>query len=254
MDQRGSTARKLSNVIRRARQHPAWLGETVRGKIRARADLKRPFSLRDHQEHLVDGQGAVTAAYGIGPEAYESLQRRVRIPPGRDDAPWSGGDILDLAGVVVLLTRPKVVVETGVAMGYTTAVVLAAMQDNDSGTLHSIDLPPLQVDAPSFIGQVVPTELRTRWTLHLGPTRTLLSPLASSVAPIDVFVHDSDHSYAGQHEDFRRVWPHLRRGGTFICDDVCNPAFIEFAAEVGERPLLIAPPGQPAAVGLITKS
>lgn len=253
MRQPGSTGQKLSNAIRRAGRHPTWLSETVRGKLRARSDRRHPFSLRDHHDLVGDAQSAIMAAYGVAPEEYQALLERVRIPPGRDDAPWSGGDVLTLSGVVVLLTRPRVVVETGVAMGYTTAVILAALEDRDAGRLHSIDLPPLQVDAASFIGQVVPEELRPRWTLHLGPTRTLLAPLASAVAPIDLFVHDSDHSHDAQYEDFQRVWPHLAVGGTLLCDDVCNGAFVEFAAAVGERPFLVAPPDQPAAVGLLVK-
>ncbi|MDQ6946428.1 MAG: class I SAM-dependent methyltransferase [Actinomycetota bacterium] len=183
------------------------------------------------------------------------MSSQVRIPPGRDDAPWSGGtDVLNLAGIVVLLKHPLTVVETGVATGYTTSVILSALRDNDAGVLHSIDLPPLQVAARSFVGRAVSAELRDRWSLHLGPSRWILPRLAASVGPIDLFVHDGDHSYAGQYDDFRRLWPHLAMGGTLICDDVCNSAFPEFAAEVGERAFLIAPPEHLAAVGLMVKT
>lgn len=117
---------------------------------------------------------------------------------------------------MVLLRRPSVVVETGVAMGFSTTVILAAMDDNDAGVLHSIDLPPLQVDAGTFVDEVVPDELRGRWTLHVGPSRILLPGLARKLAPIDLFVHDSEHSYAGQYEDYRQVWPHLACGACLI--------------------------------------
>ncbi len=93
-----------------------------------------------------------------------------------------------------------------------------------------------------------------RWTLHVGPSRTLLPGLARKLAPIDLFLHDSDHSYVAQYEEYRQAWPHLAGGACLISDDVSNPAFAEFAAHVGERPYLIAPPGHDAAVGLLVKT
>lgn len=229
--------------------------ETVRGKLRARADRGHAFSLADHTEHLCSVPEAITGAFGVRAHECRSLQARVRIPPAPSGAGWGGGEyILQIIGTVVLLRRPTVVVETGVAMGFTTAVVLAAMEENEVGTLHSIDLPPLQVDATEFVGAVVPSDLRARWTLHVGPSRTLLPALARKLAPIDLFIHDSDHSYAGQSEEYRQAWPHLARGACLISDDVCNHAFTDFAAEVGERPFLIAPPGHPSAVGLLVKT
>ncbi|MEJ7786114.1 MAG: class I SAM-dependent methyltransferase [Solirubrobacteraceae bacterium] len=86
------------------------------------------------------------------------------------------------------------------------------------------------------------------------PSRILLPGLVRKLSPIDLFVHDSDHSYAGQVEEYRQVWPHLERGASLISDDVCNPAFTDFANEVGERPYLIAPQGHSSAVGLLVKT
>lgn len=249
-------AGKLANATRRGIRHPLWLRETVRTKLRARADRDRPaFSPTDHPEHLCSVAEALRDAFGVGAGELRRARAGVRLPPAPDGAVWGGGrDILDLVGSVVLLRRPSIVLETGVAMGFTTAVILAALEDNGAGELHSIDLPPLQVDPAAFVGEVVPEPLRGRWTLHVGPSRTLLGPLARRLAPIDVFVHDSDHSYAAQHEEYLRVWPHLAPGGCLISDDVSNPAFVEFAGQVAERPYLMAPPGHDAAVGLLVKT
>jgi hypothetical protein len=74
------------------------------------------------------------------------------------------------------------------------------------------------------------------------------------MAPIDLFLHDSDHSYVGQAEGYRQAWPHLTQGACLVSDDVCNAAFVEFAVEIGERPFLMAPPGHDAAVGLLVKT
>jgi len=247
--------RKLANATRRAVRHPSWLRETVRTKLRTRADRDRRFSLADHATNLSSVAEALADAFGVTSEEYDALKARVRIPAPPEGAVWGGGeDILHLTGSVILLRRPSVVLETGVAMGFSTAVILAAMEENGTGSLHSIDLPPLQVEPDRFVGEVVPRDLRGRWTLHVGPSRILLPKLVRELAPIDLFIHDSDHSYAGQYEEYRRAWPSLAPGGCFISDDVGNPAFTDFAAEVRERPYLIAPPHQAAAVGLLVKA
>lgn len=250
-----SAPRKLANATRLAVRKPRWLRETVRTKLRTRADRDRDFSLADNAMHLCSVAEALSDAFGVTAEEYGTLKARVRIPPAPTGASWGGGrDILNLTGAVVLLRRPAVVVETGVAMGFSTAVILAAMAENDEGSLHSIDLPPLQVQADAFVGEAVPHELRDRWALHVGPSRVLLPGLLRELAPIDLFVHDSDHSYAGQSEEYHRAWPSLRVGGCLISDDVANSAFTEFAASVDERPYLIAPPEHDAAVGLLVKT
>ena len=255
MSESGTASRKFANATRRAVRNPLWLRETVRTKLRNRAHRDRPFSLADHSEHLCSVVEALSDAFGASDQEIRALVDRIRIPPARDGSIWGGGqDILNLIGAVVLLRRPSVVIEAGVAMGFSTAVILAAMEDNGCGQLHSIDLPPLQVDPGAFVGQVVPDELRGRWTLHAGPSRVLLPGLARRLAPIDVFVHDADHSFAGQIEDYREAWPHLNRGGCLISDDVANAAFTDFAAEVAARPYLMSPPGHNAAVGLLIKA
>ena len=255
MPPRRHTSAKLANAVERAIRHPGWLGESVLTKLRTAADRRRHFSLADHAEHLTSVDQALGEAFDVSLAEYRSLASHVRIPPAQDGSIWGGGqDVLHLIGSLVLLRRPLVVLETGVAMGFTTAVILAAMRENGIGALHSIDLPPLQVDAATFVGAVVPASLRDRWTLHVGPSRALLPRLACTLAPIDLFVHDSDHSYSAQEAEYRQVWPHLATGGCLVSDDVSNPAFLEMAARVGERPHLIAPPGHDAAVGLIVKT
>jgi predicted O-methyltransferase YrrM len=116
--------------------------------------------------------------------------------------------------------RPRVVVETGVAYGVTSTYILAALDDNDYGELHSIDLPPLALDAAAHVGYFVPSELRSRWTLSLGPARKLLPQLLGSTQPIDLFVHDSLHTYSHMKWEFETALSALRPGGILISDDI----------------------------------
>jgi len=144
-------------------------------------------------------------------------------------------------------------VETGVARGFTTAVALRAMEDNGHGHLYSVDLPALQFRSDDVVGHAVPEALTHRWTLRVGPSRSVLPTLVREVSPIDIFLHDADHTYPSQLEEYETAWPQLRSGGVLLSDDVCNVAFIDFARSVGVRPILIATASEPNAVGAITK-
>jgi predicted O-methyltransferase YrrM len=162
-------------------------------------------------------------------------------------------ELLRLVGGIVTLIKPRAMVETGVAFGFTTATALQAMEDVGGGHLYSIDLPPLQYDPDEAIGRAVPEHLKGRWTLKLGDSRKLLPSVVTEAEPIDVFLHDSLHTYSAQLREYRTVWPHLRSGGVLISDDVANPAFVEFAHEIGAEPRLVVGPSRASAVGLLRK-
>jgi len=143
--------------------------------------------------------------------------------------------------------RPRVIVETGVHRGRSTAAWLWALHRIGLGRLVSIDLPfteprinadgqpdDAHVTSLRQIGDRVPDRLKTRWTLLLGDARELLPLWLPRLAPIDLFYHDSDHTYAHMLYEYRVAWPHLRDGGVLASDDVDrNTAFSEFAHEVG---------------------
>jgi predicted O-methyltransferase YrrM len=49
---------------------------------------------------------------------------------------------------------------------------------------------------------------------------------------IDMFLHDSSHSYRHMLWEFRQFWPRLRDGGLLVSHDVqMNAAFPEFVAK-----------------------
>ncbi len=116
--------------------------------------------------------------------------------------------------------RPRVVVETGVAYGVTSTYILAALEDNDYGELHSIDLPPLALDATAHVGYFIPPELRSRWKLNLGPAKKLLPEVLERTKPIDLFVHDSLHTYSHMKWEFGMALSALRPRGLLISDDI----------------------------------
>ena len=96
---------------------------------------------------------------------------------------------------LIRLLRPATVVETGVADGATSAYILQALEDNGRGHLHSIDLPSERLPPGAAPGWIVDASLRHRWTLRIGASGQLLEPLLSELDSIDVFLHDSLHTY-----------------------------------------------------------
>lgn len=145
------------------------------------------------------------------------------------------------------LSKPEVVVETGCATGWDSAMILLALEFNQKGHLYSIDLPAKAgqagmnwtLPAELSTGFLVPDFLRSRWTLTLGDVRDHLLPLLKKEKAIDVFFHDSDHSYTHMMWEYTCAWPHLKPGGFLLSDDVnFNTAFGDFASGV-DRPMII---------------
>jgi predicted O-methyltransferase YrrM len=121
---------------------------------------------------------------------------------------------------LVRLLAPERVVETGVHDGLSSTLILKALAANRRGRLVSIDRPssdlPVGVAGP---GWLIPQELRDRWTLRLGDAVRLLPQVAAQNAPIDLFLHDSDHSVSHRRFEFSTVKTFLAPAGIMLCDD-----------------------------------
>jgi len=137
---------------------------------------------------------------------------------------------------VVRDLKPEIVIETGVAHGISSWLILNALHKNNGGKLYSIDLPNNDTNKNYNFkenriktGWVVPDILRSRWSLQLGPSRELLPELLAKLGKVDIFFHDSEHSYANMMFEFTEVWPFLSHDGILASDDVQkNNAFADF--------------------------
>jgi len=152
---------------------------------------------------------------------------------------------------LVRLLRPAVVVETGGTPGNSSAFILRALERNGKGELHTVDLPPTgklergaQYEHGAWIhenmpegqesGWAVPETLRQRHQRHLGDARELLPQVLDAVETVDLFIHDSDHSYEHMMFEFRTAWPHIRPGGVLMSDDIDNNrSWADFTGEMG---------------------
>lgn len=124
--------------------------------------------------------------------------------------------------------RPRAVVETGVARGVTSRVILEALDSNGGGRLWSIDLPPLKEPWFSQSRSAVPQRLRDDWQYICGSARRVLPRLLQRLEKIDLFVHDSLHTYDHMTFELTLARAHLSSAGLIVSDDInTNRAFAE---------------------------
>lgn len=223
-------------------QRPREIAERVRNKIHHWLDrFSRPCGLtiaagpRDltaRVAHLLQVSPALLRASG-GLSELEThiakLRSHLLERPGPFGNFMNGTTTLGrLCYLACRQLRPRVVVETGVAYGVTSAYILQALEDNGYGELYSIDLPPLGKDAESYVGYVIPQYLKIRWKLRAGSARNILPQVLRETGDIDVFVHDSLHTYRHMKWEFQSALQALRPGGLLISDDIeVNRAFEE---------------------------
>lgn len=148
----------------------------------------------------------------------------------------------ELLYVMVRQFKPNVVVETGVSAGISSAYILQALEDNNNGQLHSIDYPNHTMSTEHCLpknkesGFVVPNNLRKRWMLYIGKSKDLLDPILTKVGDIDMFVHDSEHSYQNMYFEYNKVWKYIRDGGFLLSHDINdNAAFKDFTKLVNKK-------------------
>jgi predicted O-methyltransferase YrrM len=171
---------------------------------------------------------------GVGVEEIEARvrERQAQLPKDAPFGRFHDGDMLlgRLCYLAARLLPARMVVETGVCYGVTSAYLLKALELNEAGYIHSIDLPPLGKNGDDYVGWLVPQELRARWRLHRGTSNRLLRPLLAELGQIDLFIHDSLHTYRNMRNEFALAWPALRPGGVLISDDIRgNKAFQELS-------------------------
>ena len=146
---------------------------------------------------------------------------------------WNDGDKAECQAIwcIVAHTRPTIVVETGVAHGFTTRLILEGLERNGHGRLWSVDLPAVDPALHSEIGIAVPKESRARWTYVEGTSRDRLPRLVDDLGVIDFFVHDSLHTGRNVCFELETVWRALRPGAVAVVDDIDrNLGFSKFTS------------------------
>ncbi len=132
--------------------------------------------------------------------------------------------------------RPSTVLETGVANGHSSFFILNALRANGYGFLHSID-------RSADVGCLLSNEERERWQLHVLQAKSLkisFSQIIESLPPVNLFLHDSDHTYPWQSFELQAALKKLSPGAVLASDD-CDGcyAFLDVCQSASVRPVIL---------------
>jgi len=256
------TANALGFLVRHP--HEAW--ERTRSKVEHMADRRK--------------QGDQRTAYEPDPHADRKLHDQIGVPFPCDASEefkrmWGGLEesfaesssfvgewvhdadpgLAQITWCLVRHLRPAHIVETGVARGITSRVLLEALDANGEGQLWSIDLPFLRSQWHDQTAAAVPSSKRSRWTYVRGSSRRRLPPLLAQLGQIDIFIHDSAHTESNMLFEFETAWPAIRPGGVLVSHDITmNGAFRTFTDRVPGDPIFAQYEGGGSVVGVLVKT
>ena len=142
--------------------------------------------------------------------------------------------------------------EVGVSSGVSSAYLLAALERNGEGTLHSVARPAKprskartrggtswSLPPGRSSGWAIPFALRARWDLRLGDKSRVLPLIARELPMIELFVYDVPHDCTESAREFRTLDHLLPRGAVAIVDHGSGggpcPALHEWATGRGGR-------------------
>jgi predicted O-methyltransferase YrrM len=137
---------------------------------------------------------------------------------------------MDLGGgghyyLLYFLTRyfkPKTIVETGVAAGWSSQSLLTALHKNGGGALFSSDFPYFRYKNPEkYVGYLVDEEFKQNWMLFIDGDENNLPRIAQQLKnPVDLFHYDSDKSREGRNYAFNILQPKLADDAVVVFDDI----------------------------------
>lgn len=236
----------LPTLAALAIRHPVETLDRLRGKIEGLRTHRKPGRLTDRltDEWEAKLHGALGVSWpcdevGRFRTMWSDLEASLEFAGRAYDA----DPALSLAAWCFVTHRSvERCVETGVARGITSRVVLEALSRVGGGHLWSLDFPPVRKGWSKQVGVAVPASLRSGWTYVRGSTRRRLPRLLDRVGSIDLFIQDSAHTEPTVRFELEVARRHLAPGGAVIVDDIeLNEAFFRFVVESSPRFWFSAP-------------
>jgi predicted O-methyltransferase YrrM len=164
--------------------------------------------------------------WGESKKFEEDLYLRTKTILKKLDVDLGGGGYCSLLYFITRYFKPEVIVETGVAAGYSTQAFLKAMRLNNKGMLYSSDFPYFRLEKPEqYIGILVEENLKDRWNLYIKGDKKNLPEIAAQIPRIDIFHYDSDKTYSGRLFAMSIIERLLHRDSIIIMDDIQNNSF-----------------------------
>ncbi|MFY1633765.1 class I SAM-dependent methyltransferase [Solwaraspora sp. WMMB335] len=132
---------------------------------------------------------------------------------------------------IVRARRPGHIVETGVDKGLGSCVLAAALLRNTAeghpGRVTSLDINP----EAGYLAKAEPWS--TVVDLVIGDS---IASIGALDRPVDLFLHDSDHSSAHERREFEAVEAHLASGAMLLTDNATSTNVLaEYAERTGRK-------------------
>ena len=233
-----------------------WAAEFIEDRITTPRHKKHLDYYAQRQLPLIEGVAQATDLHPSDVKKYMSTLPGFLISENKDpgmNIKWSAtSELAATAYTLIRIFKPETVVETGVGAGVSSWTILHALEENQAGRLISIDLPTPNTQLLPKVGYLVPPELRHRWQLRIGSSQQLLPQVLVELGAIDMFQHDSRHSYSNQFREYQSAWPFIKSGGMLISDDVSNDAFHD-ATRLWRREPSIIGQQKDSPIGLVRK-
>lgn len=134
---------------------------------------------------------------------------------------------------LVRITKPKLIIETGVDKGLGACIITAALMKNaregDKGRYIGLDINPMS-------GKLFSPPYTDYGDFICIDSHKFLKKITQ---PIDIFIHDSDHSYAFESKEYEFIKNKLSRKAYIVSDNSrLSTALSTFAAKMNKRFLL----------------
>ncbi len=137
-----------------------------------------------------------------------------------------GGGNYILLYFLIIKFKPVNIVETGVAAGWTSLVILRAIKKNGQGNLYSSDFPYFRLKNPEqYIGYLAKNEKnKVDWYLDIRGDDLALPEIVNKINndSIDLFHYDSDKSYSGRANALKTLSSKFNSKTIIIFDDIDN--------------------------------
>lgn len=134
---------------------------------------------------------------------------------------------LNLIYNIIEHQKPKKILETGVAFGWSTLAII--LSKSFGSKLTSIDLSYPTKSSEKFVGMAIPSNLKKKFNLLRDVDYKCLVDFYLKKKKFDLVHYDSDKSYLGKIKNYDLIWKILNKRGCFISDDISdNSAFYDF--------------------------
>ena len=137
--------------------------------------------------------------------------------------PLGGGGAYELLYFITRYIKPNIIIETGVAAGFSSKAFLVAIDINKKGKLYSSDFPYFKEKNPEkYIGILVDEKYKKNWDLCIEGDINFIKKINGLISEesVDFLHYDSDKSYRSRKKTFNSIKKYLKKNCVIIFDDI----------------------------------